>query len=50
MKNINLKVLKGEFVERLDPTGSGKTCLVNAILKNYSLILTIKLIEWWMIQ
>ena len=45
LKNINLKVLKGEFVERLDPTGSGKTCLVNAILKNYSLILTIKLIE-----
>jgi ABC-type multidrug transport system fused ATPase/permease subunit len=38
LKNINLKVLKGEFVAILGPTGSGKTCLVNAILNNYSLI------------
>ena len=33
LKNINLKVLKGEFVGILGPT-----CLVNSILKNYSII------------
>ena len=35
LKNINLKVLKGEFVGILGPT-----CLVNSILKNYSIIIS----------
>ena len=35
LKNINLKVLKGEFVAILGPT-----CLVNSILKNYSIIIS----------
>ena len=35
LKEISLSVKKGEFIAILGPTGSGKTCLINAILNNY---------------
>ena len=35
LKEISLSVKKGEFIAILGPTGSGKTCLINAIMNNY---------------
>ena len=35
LKNITLTVKKGEFVAIVGPIGSGKSCLINAILSNY---------------
>ena len=35
LENITLSVKKGEFIAILGPTGSGKTCLINAIMNNY---------------
>ena len=35
LKDITFSIKKGEFIAILGPTGSGKTCLLNAILNNY---------------
>ena len=35
LKDISFSVQRGEFIAILGPTGSGKTCLINAILNNY---------------
>ena len=35
LKDISFSIKKGEFIAILGPTGSGKTCLINAILNNY---------------
>ena len=35
LKEISFSVKMGEFIAILGPTGSGKTCLLNAILNNY---------------
>ena len=35
LSEITLSVKKGEFIAILGPTGSGKTCLMNAIMNNY---------------
>ena len=35
LKDISFSVKKGEFIAILGPTGSGKSCLLNAILNNY---------------
>ena len=36
LKDISFSVKKGEFIAILGPTGSGKTCLLNAIMNNYT--------------
>ena len=35
LKDITFSIKKGEFIAILGPTGSGKSCLLNAILNNY---------------
>ena len=35
LENINISIKKGEFVSIIGTTGSGKSCLINAILNNY---------------
>ena len=35
LKEINFSIKKGEFIALLGSTGSGKTCLLNAIMNNY---------------
>ena len=43
LKDIELTIPKGELVGIIGETGSGKTCLVNAILNNLELLaLTVK--------
>ena len=37
LKEIFFSIKKGEFIAILGPTGSGKTCLLNAILNNYQI-------------
>ena len=38
LKNISFSVKKGEFIGIMGNTGSGKTCLLNAIMNNYHII------------
>ena len=38
LKDLNLEIKKGEFVAIIGPTGSGKSCLLNAILNDYELL------------
>ena len=35
LNNINFSLKKGEFIAIIGSTGSGKSCLINAILNNY---------------
>jgi ABC-type multidrug transport system fused ATPase/permease subunit len=38
LEKINFTVKKGELIGIYGPTGSGKTCLLNAIMNNYDVI------------
>jgi ABC-type multidrug transport system fused ATPase/permease subunit len=38
LKNINLKVEKGDLIGIVGPVGAGKTCLLNAILNNLDIL------------
>ena len=38
LENISFSIKKGEFIGIIGSTGSGKTCLLNAIMNNYQLI------------
>ena len=38
LENISFSVKKGDFIGVIGSTGSGKTCLLNAIMNNYQLI------------
>ena len=38
LENINFTAKKGELIGIFGPTGSGKTCLLNAIMNNYDVI------------
>lgn len=38
LQGINLKINKEELVTMIGETGSGKTCLINAILNNLDLL------------
>lgn len=40
LKNISLTIKKGEFIAVLGCTGSGKSCLLSAILNNYQVLST----------
>ena len=42
LKNITLTIKKGELIAILGCTGSGKSCLINAILNNYHIFNTDK--------
>ena len=37
-ENLNLEIKKGEFVAVVGDSGAGKTCLLNAIMNNYTII------------
>ena len=37
-ENLNLEIKKGEFTAIIGDSGVGKTCLLNAIMNNYSII------------
>ena len=37
LENIHFTAKKGDFIAILGPTGSGKTCLLNAIMNNYDI-------------
>ena len=37
LKNINFTAKKNELIGIIGPTGSGKTCLLNAIMNNYNI-------------
>ena len=39
MKDIKLKVEKGDVIGIVGPIGGGKTCLLNAILNNLDVII-----------
>ena len=39
-ENLNLEIKKGEFVAIVRDSGVGKTCLLNAIMNNYSILST----------
>ena len=39
-ENLNLEIKKGEFVAIVGDSGVGKTCLLNAIMNNFSIIST----------
>ena len=39
-ENLNLEIKKGEFIAVVGDSGAGKTCLLNAIMNNYSIIST----------
>ena len=39
-ENLNLEIKKGEFVAIVGDSGMGKTCLLNAIMNNYSILST----------
>ena len=38
LENISLSIKKGDFIAVLGNTGSGKTCLLNAIMNNYNIL------------
>ena len=40
LENITFSVKKGDFIAVFGSTGSGKTCLLNAIMNNYQIIST----------
>ena len=40
LENISLTIKKGDFIAVTGNTGSGKTCLLNAIMNNYHIIST----------
>ena len=40
LENISFSIKKGEFIGILGNSGSGKTCLLNAIMNNYHIIST----------
>ena len=40
LENISFSVKKGEFIGILGNSGSGKTCLLNAIMNNYNIMST----------
>jgi len=39
LKDIKLKVEKGDLIGIVGPIGGGKTCLLNAILNNLDVII-----------